>query len=208
MEDADAEHDQGEPVDEAPGGEGGKGGSVSFRRITAICYLRARGIPWEVSDGGALRLYPPAATPRANGCNGETAAAANGVVFKLSHRERGGGGESDGGNGGGTAVVVAASGVSTREGVVGDSNHSADVPGSRGDESGTDDRCGGDLNSDEDQAPVSGVAGGGEGEEGLGFVDVAPLAGRAVVFFSGAVEHEVLPVTGRVPRAALTTWFH
>ncbi|CAN0546961.1 unnamed protein product, partial [Ectocarpus sp. 8 AP-2014] len=35
-----------------------------------------------------------------------------------------------------------------------------------------------------------------------------PLAGRAVVFFSGAVEHEVLPVTGPLPRAALTTWFH
>lgn len=52
-----------------------------------------------------------------------------------------------------------------------------------------------------------GDAAGGEGPR-QGFVDVSPLAGRAVVFFSGAVEHEVLPVTGSLPRAALTTWFH
>lgn len=45
-------------------------------------------------------------------------------------------------------------------------------------------------------------------EIGEVFIDVEPLAGRGVVFFSGAVEHEVLPVTGEKPRAAVTAWFH
>jgi Rps23 Pro-64 3,4-dihydroxylase Tpa1-like proline 4-hydroxylase len=41
-------------------------------------------------------------------------------------------------------------------------------------------------------------------EGGGGSVDVAPLPGRVVIFFSGAVDHEVR--TTRTRRAALTLW--
>lgn len=41
--------------------------------------------------------------------------------------------------------------------------------------------------------------------DGGGSVDVLPVAGKLVVFMSGAVEHEVLPVYS--PRVALTAWF-
>ncbi len=36
-------------------------------------------------------------------------------------------------------------------------------------------------------------------------LDVLPMAGRLVVFMSGAVEHEVMPTFQ--PRCALTAWF-
>ena len=36
-------------------------------------------------------------------------------------------------------------------------------------------------------------------------VDVAPLAGRLVLFLSGAVEHAVLPT--KAERVAVTAWF-
>lgn len=46
---------------------------------------------------------------------------------------------------------------------------------------------------------------GPEAEAGkAGFVDIAPLAGRLVVFLSGAVEHAVLPAFS--DRIALTCW--
>lgn len=35
-------------------------------------------------------------------------------------------------------------------------------------------------------------------------LDVAPLAGRLVVFLSGAIDHAVLP--SQRPRVALTAW--
>ena len=38
------------------------------------------------------------------------------------------------------------------------------------------------------------------------FVDIAPIAGRLVVFLSGAVEHAVLPAIS--DRVALTCWLH
>ena len=37
-------------------------------------------------------------------------------------------------------------------------------------------------------------------------VDVAPVAGKIVVFSSGSMLHEVLPATGGVERLALTLW--
>lgn len=39
------------------------------------------------------------------------------------------------------------------------------------------------------------------------FIDIEPIAGRLVIFLSGAMDHEVLPV-GDVPRLAITTWYH
>eukprot|EP01126_Amoeba_proteus_P064296 TRINITY_DN8984_c0_g2_i4.p1 TRINITY_DN8984_c0_g2~~TRINITY_DN8984_c0_g2_i4.p1 ORF type:complete len:320 (+),score=60.69 TRINITY_DN8984_c0_g2_i4:131-1090(+) len=38
-----------------------------------------------------------------------------------------------------------------------------------------------------------------------GYHDVEPISGRIVVFLSGVVEHEVLPVFG--PRVAVTSWY-
>ncbi len=38
--------------------------------------------------------------------------------------------------------------------------------------------------------------------------DVAPLAGRLVMYDSVAVPHEVLAVEGDAPRFALAGWFH
>ena len=39
-----------------------------------------------------------------------------------------------------------------------------------------------------------------------GIAQIAPVAGRLVVFLSGAMDHEVMPAF--VPRVALTAWFH
>lgn len=39
-------------------------------------------------------------------------------------------------------------------------------------------------------------------------VDVAPLAGRLLVFQSRRIEHQVLPVTGGEARFSLTVWFY
>ncbi|CBN74339.1 expressed unknown protein [Ectocarpus siliculosus] len=240
---------------EAEEGEGADGGSVSFRRITAICYLRRSGAPWQASDGGALRLYPPTASPlaqekqRDNGnsgevvwklaswldlaeehedrrqdqqqpttrdrCSSDAAPAAGGrdaVVgddiidgrtggsnsYRISSCRSGSGGEDgrtgggdighgSGGGGGGTAATSTGESASSRDDWVGDGAQDSAAGG-------------GGTNSGGNEA-------GGEGPR-QGFIDVPPLAGRAVVFFSGAVEHEVLPVTGPLPRAALTTWFH
>lgn len=140
---------QGAGESSRSGGAGG--GSVSFRRITAICYLRGDGNPWEASDGGSLRLYPPATGGDEEiGSSSSGIATAGRVVFNFLEEGK------EGGLGDGSAKVE--QGVDASNG----------APG----------------------------------------VDVAPLGGRGVVFFSGAVEHEVLPVTGALPRAALTTWFH
>ena len=161
--------------DRGGGGTGGDGdeervigGSVSFRRVTAICYLRGAGSPWEPSDGGVLRLYPPST---AGGADDGGKVQGGKVTFTFADLEAevgdgqevgvgdvGGGGSGGGGNGGGDGVHLSAGGSTS-----------------------------------------------GLEEE---FIDVSPRAGRAVVFFSGAVEHEVLPVTGPMPRAAVTTWFH
>ena len=43
-----------------------------------------------------------------------------------------------------------------------------------------------------------------EDENGVGVMDVAPVAGRMVVFLSGCVDHEVLPSYS--DRIALTAW--
>ncbi|CAM9808552.1 unnamed protein product [Ectocarpus sp. 6 AP-2014] len=240
---------------EAEEGEGADGGSVSFRRITAICYLRRSGAPWQASDGGALRLYPPTASPlaqekdRDNGnsgevvwklasrldlaeehedrrqdqqqpttrdlCSSDAAPAAGGRdavavddindgraggsnSYRISSCRSGSGGEDgrtgggdighgSGGGGGGTAATSTGESASSRDDWVGDGAQDSAAGG-------------GGTNSGGNEA-------GGEGPR-QGFIDVPPLAGRAVVFFSGAVEHEVLPVTGPLPRAALTTWFH
>ncbi|CAM9836152.1 unnamed protein product [Ectocarpus sp. 12 AP-2014] len=247
---------------EAEGAEGADGGSVSFRRITAICYLRRSGAPWQASDGGALRLYPPTASSvaqedeRDNGNSGEVVCKlASRLDLEEEHEDRrqdqqqpdnrdpcssdaaaatggrdgavgddindgraggsnscristcrsgsgaedgrtgggdlghdsGGGGGGSGGGGGGTVATSTGESVSSRDDWVGDGAQDS-VAG------------GGGTTSGDDEA-------GGEGPR-RGFIDVPPLAGRAVVFFSGAVEHEVLPVTGPLPRAALTTWFH
>lgn len=235
--------------------EGANGGSVSFRRITAICYLGRSGAPWQVSDGGALRLYPPTASPlaqeeeRDNGNSGE-------VVFKLAsrlyleeeHEDRRQDQQQPDTRDPYSSDAVAATGG--RDGVAGDDINDGPAGGSnscristcRSDSGAEDGRTGGgDIGHDSggggggsiatsrgesassrddwagDGAHNSAAGGGGTtsggdepGGEGprQGFIDVPPLAGRAVVFFSGAVEHEVLPVTGPLPRAALTTWFH
>jgi len=42
---------------------------------------------------------------------------------------------------------------------------------------------------------------------GENYVDVAPLGGRLVVFLSGAIDHEVLPVL-RNDRFAVTAWMY
>ncbi|CAM9575404.1 unnamed protein product [Ectocarpus sp. 13 AM-2016] len=241
---------------QAEGVGGADGGSVSFRRITAICYLRPSRAPWQASDGGTLRLYPPTASSfaqedeRDNGNSGEVvcklasrldleeehedrrqdeqqpdtrdpcssdAAAAtggrDGVVGDDINDGRAGGSnscristcrsgcgtedgrtgggdlvhDSGGGSGGSTVVTSTGESASSRDDWAGDGAHDS-AAGGGGTKSGGDEA-------------------GGEGPR-RGFIDVPPLAGRAVVFFSGAVEHEVLPVTGPLPRAALTTWFH
>ena len=45
----------------------------------------------------------------------------------------------------------------------------------------------------------------GQAAEASHHLDVLPMAGRLVVFMSGAVEHEVMPTFQ--PRCALTAWF-
>lgn len=47
--------------------------------------------------------------------------------------------------------------------------------------------------------------GGAAVDAGAQFVDVAPVAGRCVLFLSGAMDHEVLP--SRAERAAIAAWF-
>ncbi|CAN0043526.1 unnamed protein product, partial [Laminaria digitata] len=154
------EEGSGDKIDSSGGGGGDGGGSVSFRRVTAICYLRGAGSPWKPSDGGVLRLYPPAKTAGADD-DGITAQGGK-VTFKSNKQDKDLGDD-----------------LVERGGGTGDMPLSAGAIG-------------------------EGEGGGG----GEGFIDVSPRAGRAVVFFSGAVEHEVLPVTGPLPRAAVTTWFH
>lgn len=176
------------------GGEGsdGKGGgvsdSVSFRRVTAICYLRGSGSPWQAHDGGALRLYPPAVSK-----NGQGVSSSDGrVVFKFA----------------------------SQLGLSDESNPQEHPQELRQQQPNLNSAgCGGDKDEDIEKSsqlhpPSCGGSGDGDcaGDRGNGqrqdFLDIAPLAGRAVVFLSGAIEHEVLPVTGTLPRAALTTWFH
>lgn len=168
-------------------GSGGRcggtvGESVSFRRLTAICYLRGNGSPWEASEGGALRLYPPASD-----------SGAPRVTFNISQQEERLEAGQDAGQSSGFSNDAGVYG----SGEVGDSG--APLTSSTSSAvAQVSSSCNGETGE------LAGGVGGGEQE----FVDVAPLAGRAVVFFSGAVEHEVLPVTGPLPRAALTTWFH
>ena len=199
-DDDEEEEDENSSTTRAEGGEGKDGsgsGSVSFRRVTAICYLRGGGSPWQAQDGGALRLYPPATSNIDRGVGGSDSR----VVFKFSSQLVSGGSDpqeqprelqqlepavnsGDGGGGkdedneGSTPLPAASCGGSEDGSCVGDARAGAHEVGVKGDGKRQD------------------------------FVDVAPLAGRAVVFLSGAVEHEVLPVTGTLPRAALTTWFH
>lgn len=189
-----------------------EGGSVSFRRITAICYLRGSENPWKASDGGALRLYPPAITTSTNEL--DEGSSDSRVVIKFAsqlglldsqqqqqQQQRGtpasavcgGGVTEDNGQDSENNNTLSGGGAGTGEWDGGD-----DGPGVSGGRC-VRDADGGDNGGDGTRGGQEGVA---------SFLDVAPLAGRAVVFFSGAVEHEVLPVTGPSPRAALTTWFH
>ncbi|CAB1105647.1 unnamed protein product [Ectocarpus sp. CCAP 1310/34] len=236
--------------------EGADGGSVSFRRITAICYLRRNGTPWQASDGGALRLYPPTASPLAqeeecdNGSSGEVVCKlASRLDFEAEQEDRrqhqqqpdtrgpcssdaaaatGGrdrvtGDDIDDGRAGGSSSCrtsscrsgAGAKGGSTGGGdichVSGGGGGGGSVATNTGESASSRDDWAGDGAHDSAAGGGGTNSGGDEtGGEGTrqGFVDVPPLAGRAVVFFSGAVEHEVLPVTGQLPRAALTTWFH
>lgn len=163
---------------ESGGGSGS--GSVSFRRVTAICYLRGSGSPWQPQDGGVLRVYPPATSKD----------------------------EPDAGGGDSRVVFKFASQLDLSEDTNAGQQEREQQQGTV-----TSGGCCSGGESDGRDGGGGGVGGGGRvGDEGVGqrqdFVDVAPLAGRAVVFLSGAVEHEVLPVTGALPRAALTTWFH
>lgn len=150
--------------------------SVSFRRVTVICYLRSGDKPWQPSDGGVLRVYPPPTTAD----DGDLEAALESSQGESLERE----------------TIEATDGVSRQSG--GDGGRGADLETSG---AATARNC-------KDCCQQS--LGAGESRDGVdeNFLDVAPVAGRAVVFFSGAVEHEVLPVTGHTPRAALTTWFH
>lgn len=215
------------------GGEVIESGSVSFRRITAICYLRGDGSAWKASDGGALRLYPPARTGDVGGGGTVPGAGQGGrVTFNISFGDCSGGdscisddaassgvmkkqpcgcGNSRSGSGGwgdiGTTMtpgdLPCCSCGSLNGSVEGSPNAATNIV-SDGSPSGV---VSGNLHGEDDLASISGGGGCSDGG-GEGFIDVAPLAGRAVVFFSGAVEHEVLPLTGALPRAALTTWFH
>ncbi|CAM9149897.1 unnamed protein product, partial [Hapterophycus canaliculatus] len=226
------------------------GGSVSFRRITAICYLRGSQGPWAPSDGGALRLYPPsvpAAPPPSaeqtvDASSSSSSSSSNRVVLKCDSQlpssewgdlqqrqqqepEQGipTPGNSEMGHVGGCGADEDESRMG------GDSGDGRPAACGGGRESGDDCSSGGhdgddavggaDRHGSGREKPVDAGAGGsrsccGNGGGGTGaaakqaFIDVAPVAGRAVIFFSGAGEHEVLPVTGPLPRAALTTWFH
>lgn len=185
--------------------------SVSFRRITAICYLRGSANPWQASDGGALRLYPPAIT--ASTTEFEEGGNDNGVVFKFASWL--GISDKDSQQPEQQEQGIPASAVCGGE-VMEDNGKTKETGGGPGAGKGLPDG-GGDGAGDGGGRDVGdadggdnhrdGKPGGGEGE-GESYLDVAPLPGRAVVFLSGAVEHEVLPVTGPLPRAALTTWFH
>lgn len=179
-------------------GSGDIGGSVSYRRVTAICYLRGNGTPWEASDGGALRLYPPARASDGEDTSGRVSTndARTKVIFKnfdVPVNANNEGSDIDDTNPQGQAEReqenldsgVKAPVRSTPEGVHADTDGEA-------------------LNRDEGRESSRDYKVG----DGVEFLDVAPVAGRAVVFLSGAVEHEVLQVTGPLPRAALTTWFH
>lgn len=201
-----------------PRDRGGKqdaaGGSVSFRRITVICYLRGSRTPWTKSDGGALRLYPPATTA------GDEKSSGNGVVVLSSPGSEG---KKEDVNGvlsnqeqRGDASSIA--GTAPCSGSHGSFSDGSETDGTRRAANIATDDTPYSRNVSSAVAvpkPQSGECRGcagrsvvGGADDDVGFIDVAPLAGRGVVFFSGAVEHEVLPVVGALPRAAVTTWFH
>lgn len=201
----DGDGDENNSTARAEGAEdkGGSGsGSVSFRRVTAICYLRGSGSPWQAQDGGSLRVYPPATSKSEPDV--ASSDSDNRVVFKFASQL----GLSEESN----------SQQQKQQQELQQQLPSQNLGG-----------CGGgkdESNEESDPLPAPSCGGGGDGDgagdaggggDGIGdrgdgqrhdFVDIAPLVGRAVVFLSGAVEHEVLPVTGTLPRAALTTWFH
>lgn len=197
-DDDDEKDDQDSSTSRAVAGEGQAGsgsGSVSFRRVTAICYLRGRGSPWQPREGGALRLYPPVASKT----DREVSSSDSKVVLKFASQL----GLSEKGDPQERQQQPAIGTGASCGGRDEDKKESDPLPappcvvGVGGDADGADEAVeGGDT--------------AGETEDGQRqeFLDIAPLAGRAVVFLSGAVEHEVLPVTGSLPRAALTTWFH
>lgn len=162
--------------------------SVSFRRVTAVCYLREMR-PWTPSDGGALRLYPPAGACYSGG--GSVDSEASGVISD----DFGVGMDCEPGKEDGEDLFVKEVGIPVAK---------SSEPATRSPRVAC--RKAGRPNTsivessviDEHNGPACGEC----------FVDVAPLAGRTVIFLSGAVEHEVLPVTGLQPRAAITAWFH
>lgn len=166
--------------------------SVSFRRVTAICYLRDMQ-PWTLSDGGALRLYPPAGARFSGG--GSVDSEASGVISD----DFGVGMDCESGKKDDGDIFIEETGIplprssesTTRSPRV--ACRKAGRPNTSIVESSVVDGC-----RDEDNDPAFGES----------FVDVAPLAGRTVIFLSRAVEHEVLPVTGLQPRAAIAAWFH
>lgn len=176
-------------------------GSVSFRRVTAICYLRGSDAPWTEADGGALRLYPPATRAAASDSHG--------VVLSWT----GGGIDSNGdlaekGYAGATANTAASHSTTPYSGSgMGETTDASRQGGGVGEKSEFKSAT---AEADDRYQGLEGSGCGDSGDSGNSqvFIDVAPVAGRAVVFLSGAVEHEVLPVTGVLPRAALTAWFH
>lgn len=188
------------------GNEESGSGSVSFRRVTAICYLRGTGSPWQARDGGALRLYPPTTSKSEQGVGGSDGR----VVFKFASQL----GFSEESNPP-EQPQRQPQDLQQQEPTLssGDCGGNKDEDNEGSNPPPAPSRGGSNGGSDGD-GPGNAGGGGGkvEGREGDGqrqdFVDIAPLAGRAVVFLSGAVEHEVLPVTGTLARAALTTWFH
>lgn len=170
--------------------------SISFRRVTAICYLRGSNAPWTRADGGALRLYPPATTAAVGDC---VTIAWNGGGIDRS------GDLAEKGYASATARTAASDRTAPFSGSGMGGTLNLSMQGG-----GVEKKSDLELVTTEAHDCDEGLEGSECRDSGNSevFIDVAPIAGRAVVFLSGAVEHEVLPVTGVLPRTALTTWFH
>lgn len=163
------------------------------RRMTIVVYTNPS---WEEAQGGALRLWPPI-RPTAPPNN------ENGVVRIHDLRlANGGAASSNGGapNGNGVDAPHRLAVVNSN----GNGNgHHADHDTLSLDSHSVDSFCSHgrfplNLCTALPHVKLS------EDENGVGVMDVAPVAGRMVVFLSGCVDHEVLPSYS--DRIALTAW--
>lgn len=207
--------------DDGGGSEDGEDDEgLAQRRVTVVLYANPG---WRADHGGKLRLWPPvglgdddeeeeseeegegparAAQPAASAAaTAATVTAATGAPAPSSMVAEPTEAASDvaslvGGGGGGGPTTPRGGGAAA--GVAGSPLQRPPTTVDGEDDGGDDDESGGGTAA----APVPA---GGTAELGPeAAVDMAPLAGRAVLFMSGAVEHAVL--AAGADRVALTAW--